>query len=201
LATVTIQVPQLYARFIWVGTPEPADAWLPWDGLIVVASSVCGVSETYLPVAGALALDQGLERKTEAQIVSITTPNTSSTSTFYADAKLLTIMSSEQNIKSALVIGGCGNLGHNVVKKLLELDPQPRISVFDLRTTQNRCPGVEYHDVDITNKYQVDVAMTKARPQVVFHTASPPPALLDLDLYLKVNVEGTRILLQSAKVS
>ncbi|KAF2802072.1 putative sterol-4-alpha-carboxylate 3-dehydrogenase, decarboxylating [Mytilinidion resinicola] len=108
-------------------------------------------------------------------------------------------MSSKQSITSALVIGGCGNLGHNVVKQLLKLEPQPKVSVFDLRTTQNRQPGVEYYDVDITNKSQVDAAMSKARPQVVFHTASPPPALSDLPLYLKVNVEGTRTLVKSAK--
>lgn len=110
-------------------------------------------------------------------------------------------MSSKQDITSALVIGGCGNLGHNVVNQLLRLEPTPKVSVFDLHTTQNRFEGVDYYDVDITNKSQVDSALSKTRPQAIFHTASPPPALVDLPLYLKVNVEGTRILLQSAKVS
>jgi sterol-4alpha-carboxylate 3-dehydrogenase (decarboxylating) len=110
-------------------------------------------------------------------------------------------MSSKQDITSSLVIGGCGNLGHNVVNQLLKLEPPPKVSVFDLHTTQNRFEGVGYYDVDITNESQVDSALSKTRPQVIFHTASPPPALVDLPLYLKVNVEGTRILLQSAKVS
>jgi len=108
-------------------------------------------------------------------------------------------MSSTQNITSALVIGGTGNLGHNVVKQLLKLDPPPKVYVFDLNTSQNRAAGVEYYDVDITNRTQVDSALSKTRPQLIFHTASPPPALPDLELYLRVNVEGTRILLQSAK--
>ena len=110
-------------------------------------------------------------------------------------------MSSKQDITSSLVIGGCGNLGHNVVNQLLKLEPPPKVSVFDLHTTRNRFEGVDYFDVDITSKSQVDSALSKTRPQVIFHTASPPPALVDLTLYLKVNVEGTRILLQSAKVS
>jgi dTDP-D-glucose 4,6-dehydratase len=108
---------------------------------------------------------------------------------------------SKYNITSALVVGGCGNLGHNVVTQLLKLDPTPKVFVFDLNTTNNRVSGVEYHDVDITNKSHVDAALDKTRPQVIFHTASPPPALNDLPLYLKVNVEGTRTLLVSAKVS
>src|SRR3978361_6625 len=78
-----------------------------------------------------------------------------------------TTMSSTQNITSALVIGGTGNLGHNVVKKLLKLDPPPKVSVFDLNTSQNRAAGVEYYDVDITNKTQVDSALSKTRPQVI----------------------------------
>jgi sterol-4alpha-carboxylate 3-dehydrogenase (decarboxylating) len=108
-------------------------------------------------------------------------------------------MSRKQDITSALVIGGCGNLGHNVVNQLLKLEPPPKVSVFDLHTTRNRFEGVDYFDVDITSKSQVDSALSKTRPKVIFHTASPPPALADLPLYLKVNVEGTRILLQSAK--
>jgi len=108
-------------------------------------------------------------------------------------------MSGTTNITSALVIGGCGNLGHNVVKQLLKLTPPPKVSVFDLFTTANRFDGVDYYAVDITNKSQVDEALSKCRPQVIMHTASPPPALNDLPLYLKVNVEGTRTLLRSAR--
>lgn len=109
-------------------------------------------------------------------------------------------MSNTQIIQSALVVGGCGSLGHRVVEGLLRLEPQPRVSVFDLQTTQNRFPSVEYYDVDITVKDQVSSALRKAQPEVIFHTASPPPGLLDLPLYLKVNVEGTRNLIDGAKV-
>lgn len=109
-------------------------------------------------------------------------------------------MDSTQPINSALVVGGCGSLGHRVVESLLNLNPSPQVSVFDLHIVQNRYPSVEYYEVDITNKDQVYSALLKAKPQVIFHTASPPPSLSDLQLYLKVNLDGTRNLLECSKV-
>lgn len=111
---------------------------------------------------------------------------------------------SPSSITSALVVGGCGSLGRQVVKQLLALEPPPaKVSVFDVRspTPEQRVSSVEYHEVDITVRDQVDAALAKVQPQVIIHTASPLPTLLDLDLYLRVNVEGTRNLVESAKVS
>ncbi|KAE8445259.1 hypothetical protein EG329_013631 [Mollisiaceae sp. DMI_Dod_QoI] len=108
-------------------------------------------------------------------------------------------MDSTQRIKSALVVGGCGSLGHRIVEGLLKLDPPPQVSVFDLQTKNNRVPSVEYYEVDITTKDEVHSALRKAQPQVIFHTASPPPSLSDLDLYMRVNVGGTRNLVECAK--
>jgi len=109
--------------------------------------------------------------------------------------------SSATKIRSALVIGGCGSLGHRTVEQLLQLDPAPQVSVFDIQTKVNRIEGVEYYDVDITDKQQVYSGLEKSRPQVIFHTASPPAALSDLPLYMRVNVDGTRNLVECAKVS
>jgi sterol-4alpha-carboxylate 3-dehydrogenase (decarboxylating) len=109
--------------------------------------------------------------------------------------------SSAPKIKSALVIGGCGSLGHRTVEQLLKLEPTPRVSVFDIQTAHNRVAGVEYYDVDITDKDQTYSALSKARPEVIFHTASPPAGLSDLPLYMRVNVEGTRKLVECARVS
>jgi nucleoside-diphosphate-sugar epimerase len=87
------------------------------------------------------------------------------------------------------------------VEQLLKLDPAPQVSVFDIQTKVNRIEGVEYYDVDITDKQQIFSALEKARPEVIFHTASPPAALSDLPLYMRVNVDGTRNLVECAKVS
>lgn len=103
-------------------------------------------------------------------------------------------------IESAVVVGGCGSLGHRLVEHLLEIQPGIRVSVFDLNTEHNRIPAVTYYNVDISSKDQVNDVLAKSQPQVIFHTASPPPSLQDLALYMRVNVEGTRNLLDIAKV-
>lgn len=110
-------------------------------------------------------------------------------------------MDTTPKIISALVIGGCGSLGHRTVEQLLKLEPTPRISVFDVQTDLNRFSSVEYYNVDITNKDQIYSALKKAQPEVIFHTASPPAGLSDLPLYMRVNVEGSRNLIECAKVS
>jgi FlaA1/EpsC-like NDP-sugar epimerase len=109
--------------------------------------------------------------------------------------------SSASKIKSALVIGGCGSLGHHTVEQLLKLEPTPRVSVFDIQTKHNRVTGVDYYNVDITDKNQISSALSKACPDVIFHTASPPAGLSDLPLYMRVNVGGTRNLVECARVS
>ncbi|EHK96061.1 putative Sterol-4-alpha-carboxylate 3-dehydrogenase, decarboxylating [Glarea lozoyensis 74030] len=108
--------------------------------------------------------------------------------------------STATKIQSALVIGGCGSLGHRTVEQLLKLEPTPQVAVFDIQTKINRIQDVNYYDVDITNKDQIYSALERSRPEVIFHTASPPAALSDLPLYMRVNVDGTRNLIECAKV-
>jgi sterol-4alpha-carboxylate 3-dehydrogenase (decarboxylating) len=106
------------------------------------------------------------------------------------------------DIESALIVGGCGSLGRQLVKQLLDLKPAVHVSVFDMAapTAESRLNSVDYYEVDITRRVQIDAALRIVRPEVIFHTASPLPTLSDLPLYLRVNVEGTRNLLESAKV-
>ena len=97
-----------------------------------------------------------------------------------------------------LVVGGCGFVGHHVVSQLLE--SCSRVAVFDLRTTRNRHASVDYYDGDITDGKAVELVLQKVRPQVVIHTASPVVASFEGNtaLYHKVNVGGTRTLLECA---
>ncbi|MCJ1378447.1 erg26, C-3 sterol dehydrogenase [Xylographa soralifera] len=108
--------------------------------------------------------------------------------------------SSPKPLGSILVIGGCGFLGHNIVKQLLSPQYSASVSVLDLSTTHNRFPNVAYYDADITFPSAVADVYKKVRPQTIIHTASPTvyadnpqPAL-----YKKVNVDGTRNLLDRA---
>ena len=108
---------------------------------------------------------------------------------------------------SVLVIGGCGFLGHHIVSQLLE-PSTAQISVLDLRTTQNRLPGANYYDADITSPSTIRDVLQKVKPQIIIHTASPTQVQEGAqnaaqkkkarEMYYKVNVEGTRNLIEQA---
>lgn len=99
---------------------------------------------------------------------------------------------------SVLVVGGCGFLGHHIVSQLLETSA--RISVLDLQTKHNRLPSVTYYNGDITDGDLVLRIFERLRPDAIIHTASPVVADFagSMPLYEKVNVGGTRNLLQAA---
>ncbi len=76
-----------------------------------------------------------------------------------------------------MVIGGCGFLGHHIVRQLVE-DYSADISVVDLRCDKNRRPeadGVAYVEADISDPERLMTIFESARPDVVVHTASPAP--------------------------
>ncbi|EXJ56458.1 hypothetical protein A1O7_06802 [Cladophialophora yegresii CBS 114405] len=72
-----------------------------------------------------------------------------------------------------------------------------QVHVLDLRCTQHIFPGATYHSADITNPAAILDVFRKVKPDVVINTASPsweaPP-----DILRKVNIEGTRILVEVA---
>lgn len=117
-----------------------------------------------------------------------------------------TIMTTQPTLSSkpatsVLVIGGCGFLGHHIVSQLLAPSTSS-VSVLDLRTTSNRLEGATYYDADITSPTAVREVLQKAKPQIIIHTASPVANAgynaTQKALYYKVNVEGTRNLLEQA---
>lgn len=128
---------------------------------------------------------------------------------------------------TVLVVGGCGFLGWHIVDQLLNFpsendvssslpklkddarfdypllsDRYPKynakVAVVDLRTTANRLPGAEYHEGDITSVESMLPIFRAVKPDVVIHTASPSMLDGNKPLLHKVNVEGTRTLLQVA---
>lgn len=103
-----------------------------------------------------------------------------------------------KSLGSVLVIGGCGFLGHHIVSQLLS-SYTCTVSVLDLRTTRNRFPNVSYHNADITSPAAVRTVLQTVKPQIIIHTASPTVFLhTDPALYTKVNIDGTRNLVERA---
>lgn len=100
------------------------------------------------------------------------------------------------------VIGGCGFLGHHIVKLLHARHPSTTISIIDVRTSANRIesPQISYHDGDITSYESMQALFSTLKPDVVIHTASPVASGgVKKDFFYKVNVEGTKTLLKAAK--
>ncbi|KAI1640352.1 3-beta hydroxysteroid dehydrogenase/isomerase family-domain-containing protein [Biscogniauxia mediterranea] len=103
-----------------------------------------------------------------------------------------------------LVIGGCGFLGHHVVNMLLRDWKCDAVSVVDIRCQRNRRPasdGVEYVEADITDNEGLVKVFESLRPDVVIHTASPVAqgGGATNELFFKVNVEGTRAVIDACR--
>ncbi|RFU31492.1 hypothetical protein B7463_g4799, partial [Scytalidium lignicola] len=112
--------------------------------------------------------------------------------------------------KTILVTGGLGQVGLSIIQRLQDQYPTCQIHVIDLSTpTTNRdlryFPNVTYHKGTITDKTFIRNVFVESTPLVVFHTAGLIPQIaqrLDMDSekhYIKVNVEGTRNVLDAAR--
>ncbi|KAF2803984.1 NAD(P)-binding protein, partial [Mytilinidion resinicola] len=99
-----------------------------------------------------------------------------------------------------LVIGGTDFLGHHLVQDLLDNGVKhDQIHALDLKTDRNLVSGVTYHQADITSKSAIDPLLQKVRPTVVSHTASPNPFETNRAILDKVNIDGTRNLIEGAQ--
>ena len=103
------------------------------------------------------------------------------------------------------VTGGIGFLGSAIVDALQEEHVDWSLTVFDLRFPFKPRRGVQYVTGDITNLDEVRTAIERAKPLAVIHTAGLVPPLAsrygrrDRDIVFKVNVDGTRNMLEAAQ--
>lgn len=110
---------------------------------------------------------------------------------------------------SVLITGGCGFLGSHIVGVLLAKNHSPintQIHVLDLREPREPQSDVTYHTGDLTSSSSVRAVFEKIRPDIVIHTASPVFTSSQgadqkkiKEIYYKVNVEGTKTLLEESK--
>ncbi|TVY73574.1 Sterol-4-alpha-carboxylate 3-dehydrogenase [Lachnellula suecica] len=104
------------------------------------------------------------------------------------------------DLGSVFVIGGCGLLGHHIVKYLLESGDATSITVFDVSTINNRYNDsrVEYITGSITSRAGLLSALKNTNTKVIFNTASPDPLVPNPALLEEVNITGTQNVLECA---
>lgn len=96
--------------------------------------------------------------------------------------------------KRCIVIGGSGFLGRHLVEKLL--DRGYVVSVFDIHQNYE-LPNVTFYQGDLCDKQALLAALKDV--SLVFHCASPSPASDNKDLFERVNIQGTRTVIQACK--
>jgi len=103
------------------------------------------------------------------------------------------------------VVGGCGFLGVNIVRLIVERYPETSVTAMDVRTTVNRVdsPRVKYENCDITKAEDVVMLFEKSKFDVVIHTATLIHGITDTritkDMAYNVNVNGTKNLLAASQ--
>lgn len=98
-----------------------------------------------------------------------------------------------------LILGGCGGLGHHIIKQLLETKKASDVTAFDINIDVNRVEGAKYIKGSIASEEDVRSVLKTVQPKVIIHTVSP--TLMGQkntqEVFEKVNVGGTKILLDS----
>jgi len=111
--------------------------------------------------------------------------------------------STKVSLGSVAVVGGCGFLGHHIVKELLEDATVTSISVMSRSPHNNRFHDsrLSYSEGDITAQGDVDQFVARAKPDVVINTASPVAYIdhVHAHEYEQVNVLGNENLLRATR--
>jgi sterol-4alpha-carboxylate 3-dehydrogenase (decarboxylating) len=103
------------------------------------------------------------------------------------------------DLVSVLVTGGSSFVGYHIVSKILDTEPTCHVSVIDLLTPLPRYPSVAYYDVDVTSKSEVQAALGRIRPRVIFHAACTYSLSLPPPTFNQVNTQETINMLEAAQ--
>ncbi|KAL8746541.1 MAG: hypothetical protein Q9190_001459 [Brigantiaea leucoxantha] len=105
---------------------------------------------------------------------------------------------SQIEIGSVLVVGGCGFVGSHIVKCLL-LEPScTSVSVLSRNPNHNLFPNVSYHVGDITNIDDLRPRVSQIQPSIIFHTACPSAISAPSKDFEATTIYGTKNLLAIA---
>lgn len=104
---------------------------------------------------------------------------------------------------TVLVVGGCGFLGYHLVGHLLQDEECESVCVLDRNIDANRHAEASYVLGNITDKAAISSLVSKIRPRVIFHAASPLAYLPQSRQheFTDTNIVGTECLLSIAAAS
>lgn len=108
-------------------------------------------------------------------------------------------MATQRPLGVVLVTGGAGFLGHNIVKLLHDRRCCSKLVVLDLKPAIHPIDSVNYEFGDITQLKTLLELFEKHKPNVVIHTASPLAISGSNEIFYKVNVGGTRNIIQACQ--
>ena len=113
-------------------------------------------------------------------------------------------------MEKILVTGGCGFIGSNFIRHILDVEKNVEVINFDLLTYAGNLanlkdveknPRLSFVKGDIADKAAVDSAMAKGVNAVIHFAAEShvDRSILDSSPFIRSNVMGTQVLLDSAK--
>jgi len=104
--------------------------------------------------------------------------------------------------KTVFITGITGFAGSHLAKKILE--DRPNFRIFGLKRKESSIErikeiidSVELFEGDITDKNSLDEAIRQTQPNYIFHLAASTSKSVEDKTYWKINVDGTRNLLES----
>ncbi len=113
------------------------------------------------------------------------------------------------DMRTTLVTGGCGFIGSNFVRHLLETEPDTRVINFDALTYAGNLanvadlvgnPRYRFIKGDVTDREAVRVALVGVDALVHFAAESHVDrSILDSGPFVRTNVQGTQVLLDAAR--
>ena len=110
------------------------------------------------------------------------------------------------SLDNVLLVGGSGFLGLHLIEQFSRHCPDTKLTVFDVRPLPEKLSKyftfdpskVGFFKGDLTSEKDVADAIKQSKCDVIVHSASPMHGLAQ-EIYEKVNVQGTQVLLKVAK--